>query len=159
MKGMELLSDLFALFMLIIVIMIICALVWIFTEIRVVGSTFVHPREATINLLFNPVKYESAFLAFLELDYQGVKMKKLINLVAIQNRVNVWVPELGKFLDVSSVSKTKLDYILPDNKFLLKIRDPEIIIVDAPDLSYLQKVSTELFLLDGKIVDLEFYVD
>lgn len=166
MKGMELLSDLFSLFMLIIVIMLITALIWVFTEIRVVGSTFVKPRQATINIFFNPVRYESAFLTFLELKHKGIPMKKLLNLAVIQNTTNVWVPEIfnpalgtyGDFVNVSTVSRSFFNDILNGKTCLLKIRNPEIIIVDGSGPRYWQKVSMELFSLNGKPVDLELYV-
>ena len=164
MRGIELFSDLFLLFILIIVVIIVTSLVWVFTEIKVVGSALgiINPREATIRILFNPVKYESTLLTFLELRHDGIPMKKILNAVAIQNNTTVWLPDAnggkGDFIDASVVSKNFLDEIIKSNIYLLKIRDPEIIIVESGSSSRWQKTSTELFLLDGKPVDLDLYV-
>lgn len=160
MKGIELLSDLFLLFMLIIVIILITSLIWVFTEIKVVtyGLGVVKPREATIRILFNPVRYESALLTFLELKHQDIPMKKILNAIAIQNNTKVWMPETSGFIDASAVSKGFLDEILKGKSYLLKIRDPEIIIAESGKSSRWQKTSIELFLLNGKPVDLELYV-
>jgi hypothetical protein len=122
------------------------------------------PRDVNIRILFNPVRYDSALLTFLELrdPTYGISMKKLLNLVAIQNNSRVWVPEInggsGGFVDVSVASKNILDEILNGKIYLLKIRDPEIIIAESGTSSTFQKTSIELFLLNGKTADLEFYV-
>jgi hypothetical protein len=162
MKGIESLSDLFLLFMLIIVVIIMTTLIWVLTEIRVVASSVgaLRARDVDIRILFNPVRYDSALLTLLELrdPTWGIPMKKLLNAVAIQNTTNVWLPEAKSFIDVSAISKTFLDEILNGKVCLLKIRDPEIIIYKSGTASTLQKTSTELFLLNGKIVDLELYV-
>ncbi len=160
MKGISIFSDLFTTFMLIIVVIFMCALIWIFTEIYVLGSMFgaIQPREATVRVLYSPVKYESALLTFLELRHQGIKMKKILNAVAIQNTTDVWIPEIGDFVDSSQVSEDFLDQIFVGDIYLLKIRDPEIIICSSGKSNYWQKTSTELFLLNGKPIDLELYV-
>jgi len=162
MKGIEIFSDLFLLFMLIIVVIIMTTLIWILTEIRVVASGvgILNSKEVDIKILFNPVRYDSALLTFLELrePTYGIPMKRLLNAVAIQNTTIVWLPEAGSFIRVSPLSKTFLDEILRGKVYLLKIRDPEIIISQYGSSSTLQKTSTELFLLNGKTVDLELYV-
>jgi hypothetical protein len=162
MKGIEIFSDLFLLFMLIIVVIIMTTLIWILTEIRVVASDVgaVRSRDVDIRILFNPVRYDSALLTLLELrdPTWGIPMKKLLNAAAIQNTTNVWLPEAKSFINVSARSKTFLDEILNGKIYLLKIRDPEIIIAEFGSSSTLQKTSTELFLLNGKTVDLELYV-
>jgi hypothetical protein len=166
MKGIEMFSDLFLLFMLVIVIIIMTTLIWVLTEVRVAayGVGTARPRDVNIRILFNPVRYDSALLTFLELrdPTYGISMKKLLNLVAIQNNSRVWVPEInggsGGFVDVSVASKNILDEILNGKIYLLKIRDPEIIIAESGTSSTFQKTSIELFLLNGKTADLEFYV-
>ena len=137
-----------------------CGLIWIFTEIYVIGKMagVIHPREATVRVLYSPVKYESALLTFLELEHRGIKMKKILNAVAIQNDTWVWMPDVQEFVDASLVSRNFLDQIFPGNIYLLKIRDPEIIICSSGTSDYWQKTSTELFLLNGKPVDLQLYV-
>jgi len=160
MKGVTLLSDIFTMFMVVIVIIIISSLIWIFTEIYVVSSQLgvVKPREATIRIFYNPVKYESTLLAFLELEYQGISMKKILNAVAIQEDKRVWLPEFNKFVDVSSIAAVFFNQMLPDKAYILKIRDPEVVIDTSSSSSHWQKTSIELFVLDGKPVDLELYV-
>ncbi len=160
MKGISIFSDLFTLFILIIVIVFMCVLIWIFTEIYVIGSSFglIQPREATVRVLYSPIKYESALLTFLEIRYQGMKMKKILNAVVIQNNTTVWMPDINKFVDASDVSENFLDQIFSGRIYLLKTRDPEIIICSSGKSNYWQKTSTELFSLNGKPVDLELYV-
>jgi len=162
MKGIESLSDLYLLFMLIIVVIIMTSIIWVLTEIRTVASDigWLHTRDVDIRLLFNPVRYDSALLTFLELREPTWKipMKKLLNAVAIQNTTNVWLPEAKSFIDVSGNSTAFLDEILNGKVYLLKIRDPEIIIAESGTASTLEKTSTELFLLNGKTVDLDLYV-
>jgi hypothetical protein len=157
MKGITLFSDLFVLFMLIVVIILMCSLVWVFTEIYGVEASLglVSPRTVTLRIFFNPIKYESALSAFLELKYEGMSMKKILNVVAIQKNTNIWID--GKSIDATQVSKTFLDQMI-NKPYLLKIREPEIVIASSLSALNWQKVSTKLFLLDGKYVDLEFYV-
>jgi hypothetical protein len=164
MKGIEMFSDLFLLFMLVIVIIIMTTLIWVLTEVRVVayGVGAATPKDVNIRILFNPVRYDSALLTFLELrePTSGIPMKKLLNAVAIQNTTNVWLPETKSFIDVSGNSTAFLNEILNGRIYLLKIRDPEIIIAESGTLSTstIQKTSIELFLLNGKTADLDFYV-
>ena len=159
MKGITLLSDFFLLIILIIVIIMMSGLLWVIMLIYGVEAQlgFVNPREVTLRVLFNPLKYESVLLTFLELEHQGIRMKKILNSVAIQNSLNVWVD--GKPIDASEVSEEFLNQLLEGRTYLLKIVKPEIIIAKSTVLSSsLQKTSTKLFLLNGNFVELEFYV-
>jgi hypothetical protein len=161
MKGIELLSDLFSVFVLIIVIIIMVSLIWIFTEIKVVayGTGLVKARDVTIRILFNPVRYDSVLLTFLELRSQGMPIKKILNAVAIQNTTKPWMPETSSFIDAAQISDYILgNQLLTGKNYLLKIRDPEIILAKSGNSNDWQKTSTELFLLNGKPVDLELYV-
>lgn len=162
MKGIEMLSDLFLLFMLIIVVIMMTTLIWILTEFKVAASDVgaVNSKEVEIKVLFNPVKYDSALLTFLELNdpNSGIKMKRLLTAAAIQNTTNVWLPENKSFIDVSTASKTLLDEILPEDLYLLKTRNPEIVISQSGTATNWQKISTQLFLLNKKVVELELYV-
>ncbi len=85
-------------------------------------------------------------------------MKKILNAVVIQNNTTVWMPDINKFVDASDVSENFLDQIFSGRIYLLKTRDPEIIICSSGKSNYWQKTSTELFSLNGKPVDLELYV-
>jgi len=167
MKGITLLSDLFLLLILIVEVIIIVGLVWVFeiiygVESRVgITQPFNNPREVILNVLFKPVKYESALLAFLELDCksceQRISMKDILNAVAIQGKKDVWLN--GESIDAEEVSKELLDELLELKPYLLKTREPQIIIAQSTTLpAQLQKVSTNLFLLDGAPIDLELYV-
>lgn len=159
MKGIELLSDLFILFMLIIIVILMCGLIWAFTLIYGVESSLglVNPRQVTLRILFQPLKYESVLLTFLELEHQEMPMKKILNVVAIQGTTDIWID--GKTIDAKSVSEGFLTEILEEKTYLLKTINPEIIIARSSTLSSsLQKVSTKLFLLDGESINLELYV-
>jgi hypothetical protein len=161
MKGIELLSDLFSVFMLIIIIIIMVGLIWIFTEIKFVayGTGLVKARDVTIRILFNPVKYDSVLLTFLELRPQGIPMKKILNAAAIQNTTRPWMPETSSFVNAAQISYDILSQqLLTGKSYLLKIRNPEIVIAQSGNSYDWQKTSTELFLLNGKPVDLELYV-
>ena len=160
MKGIFLLSSLFTFIILIIVIIMMTSLIWIFTEIYVVEESLglVNPREVEIRILFNPARYESALLSFLELEHQGIPMKKILNAVAIQNSAEVWIPKIKDSIVVSDISRDFLNDMLNGKPYLLKIREPEIIIGAFSESSIWQKVSTKAFLLNGEPVDLELYV-
>jgi hypothetical protein len=160
MKGIFLLSSLFLFILLIIVVIMMSSLIWIFTEIYGVEARLglANPREVIIKILFNPARYESALLALLELEYQGIPMKKILNAVAIQNNTTIWLPEIHDFIDASEISNDFLNQLLEGRSYLLKIREPEIIIASFSKSSTLQKVSTKIFLLNGEPVDLELYV-
>ncbi len=160
MKGIELLSDLFSVFVLIIIIIIMVSLIWIFTEIKFVayGTGLVKARDVTIRILFNSVKYDSVLLTFLELRPQGIPMKKILNAAAIQNTTRPWMPETSSFVNAAQMSDDVLNQLLEGKSYLLKIRNPEIVIAQSGNSYDWQKTSTELFLLNGKPVDLELYV-
>jgi len=157
MKGVTLFSDLFVLFILIVVVILMCGLIWVFTMIYSVEATlgFANPREVTLRIFFNPLKYESVLLSFLELKHQEISMKEILTLVAIQNNTNIWVD--GKNIDAKAVSEDFLGKML-EKPYLLKTVDPQITIASYSYSSSWQKISTKLFLLNGEAVDLEFYV-
>jgi hypothetical protein len=160
MKGIFLLSSLFSILILIIVIVLMSSLIWIFTEIYGVEANMglVNPREVKIRILFNPAKYESVLLSFLELEHQGMPMKKILNAVVIQNDAEAWMTEIKDFIDVSKISSDFLNQMLDGKPYLLKIREPELIISSFSESSIWQKVSTKVFLLDGSDIDVELYI-
>jgi len=164
---MATLNDLFLLFVLIGLVIMMTALVW--------GIIFIHgvaaqlnlhsPRNVEFTVLLNPVKYDTTLSAFLEYEYQGIPVKKIINAAVIQEKVtDIWVD--GNFIDMQTVSDEFFSRALDedndgtiDNPYLLKTRNPELILGEYEILtSNLQKVSTKVFLLEGESVDLDFYV-
>jgi hypothetical protein len=167
MKGMTLLSDIFLLLMLIGLIIIMSSLVWAIILIHgVMGQLGLSsPRNVEFTVLLNPIRYDTTLLAFLESNYQGIPVKEIINAAVIQKKtIDIWVE--GKFIDMQTVSNDFFSKALDANKdgtidspYLLKIRDPEMILGQYGSLtSNLQRVSTKVFLLDGKSVDLYLYV-
>lgn len=162
MKGI--IAGIFLLIMLIIVVLLISGLIWVFTGIYGVESHLglAGPREVALNVLFKQTTLESTLLSFLELEYQGIPMKKILNAVVIQCKTDVWVE--NEFINAEEAAKhyfeDPVEGMLKSKRYLLKIRNPEIIIAKSEDLPRsLQKVSTKLFLLNGDDVDLELYVD
>jgi len=165
MKGITLLSDLFLLLTLIALTVIMTLFLWyliMFFEfvIEPVGAD--SPREVTLRLFIKPVKYDSVMLAFLELEHDGIPMKKIINAVAIQDKTDIWIE--GKFIDGKAVSEGFLSQMINKN-YLLKISPQDIHVAEFGSLTSteeiplgIQKVSTELFLLNGEAVDLQLFV-
>jgi len=173
MKGVTLFADLFLLVILMVEIILMVGIIWIFQLIYGVESQmgitdyFDNPRQVSLNILYKPTKYESTFLSFLELDCrrcsQKISMKEIMNAVAIQGRTDIEL--YGESIDASLASGELLGDLLENKEreqkldYLLKIRDPELIISKTDDLpQQLQKVSTNIPLLNGEIVDLELYV-
>ncbi len=161
MKGteVELFSDIFLLFALAAMTVLIVTFIyyaWIAYSIEsYLGD--VGTRRVALTLFFYPVKYDSTFLTFLELTDNGVPMKDLLTLAAIQEDTEIWYN--GENIDVSDISKEFLDDML-DRPYLLKISNPEVIIASSGELSTrLQKMSTKLFDFDGDPILLELYVD
>lgn len=167
MKGITLLSDMFLLLTLMALIIMMAALVWGIILIHgVMGQLgFSSPRNVEFTVLLNPVKYDVTLSAFLESEYKGILVKKIINAAVIQEKVtDIWVD--GKFIDMQTVSDEFFSKTLDedgngiiDNPYLLKTRKPELILGEFETLtSNLQKASTKVFLLNGESVDLDFYV-
>ena len=163
MKGISILASLFLVMMLIMVILLVSGLIWVFTEIYGVGAKLglINPREVTLRIFFKPVEDESVLLSFLECKYNGIQMKRILNAVAIQGTTNIWLD--NEFIDAKIASEYFLNRVYAEKGYgyILKISDPEIIIADSaiPIKKELQTVSTKLFLLDGKNVNLQLLVD
>jgi hypothetical protein len=161
MKGMDFWAELYTFFITIISIIIVCTLLLIVTQIAMVGNLLgiTSARGAAITVFYKPVTYETTLLTFTELSYDNIPMKRILNAVAIQRTTSPWMPEANNFVDADAAADDLLDKTILGGKiYLLKIRDPEIIITSSGQASVWQKVSTELFLLNGQPVDLELYV-
>jgi hypothetical protein len=156
-KGVTLLSNIFLFIMILVLMVLMGIFIWAVMLIQGVEAQLgiSSPRNIELTVLFKPVDYDTTLLSFLETEYQGVPMKRIINAVAIQETTDVWIE--GKNIDVKMVSEDFLKII--EKPYLLKIRDPEIILAENEKLSLdIQKVSTNVFLLNGDSIDLELYV-
>jgi hypothetical protein len=168
MKGISLLSDLFLLLTLIGLTIMMTLFVWylillyefvITPVITEVGLST--PRELTLRLVTKPAEYDSLMLSFLELDYNGIKMKRIVNAAAIQGKTDIWLD--GQNINAKSVAEGFLATMI-DKDYLLKISPQEIVLADDGTLESsntplgIQKVSTELFLLNGEAVELQLFV-
>ncbi len=166
MKGITLISDIFLMVSLLGIAVIMSLFIWALITIFNVESKFVPggmptTRNVELKLLFKPANYESLMSVFLEYESQGIKMKKILNAVAIQGKTDIWLE--GKTIDAKTVSET---FLTPQiNKdYILKIGD--IIVAEHGSLSSLsgslplgiQKVSTFLFTLNGKEVFMQLFV-
>lgn len=163
MRGVSLLSDMFLLIIIMVEVILMVGIIWVFQSVYGVESSLglVNPRYVTLNVLFKPAKYESTFLSFLELDcttcIQKISMKEIMNAVAIQESTTVEVK--GEVIDAIQASEDLLNQMLDKKSYLLKIRNPQMVIAESQVLpASLQKVSTKLLLLDGEDVDLDLYV-
>ena len=127
------------------------------------GPAAAGTREVTIRTLLKPTIDDSALLTFLEMEYNGISMKRILTAVAIQENTKIWID--GGFIDAEQAAMNFLGHadsgILKGRKYLLKIREPEIVIAKSLEMvpARSQKVSTELFLLDGSSVSLVLYTD
>jgi len=158
MKGVTLISDLFLLITSLALTVLMISFIWALIVIHgVEGSLGItSPRNVGYKVMFNPINYDTTLLAFLELNNNGITMKKLINAVVVQNNTIVWLD--GRFIDAKTVSENYLSSFI-DRPYLLKTRNPEIDIAESGTLlGTFQKVSMKLFTLNGEDVDLELYV-
>jgi hypothetical protein len=164
MKGISLLSDLFLLLTLIGLTIMMTLFVWyliLLYEFVITPVGLSTPREVTLRLVTKPAEYDSLMLSFLELDYNGIKMKRIVNAAAIQGKTDIWLD--GQNINAKSVAEGFLATMI-DKDYLLKISPQEIVLADDGTLESsntplgIQKVSTELFLLNGEAVELQLFV-
>jgi len=164
MKGVTLISDIFLMICLLAITVIMSLFIWALITIFQVESKFMPggmptTRNVELKLFFKPVTYDSLMSAFLEYESQGIKIKKILNAVAIQGKTDIWLE--GKFIDVSSVSE---GFLTPqiDKNYLLRIGDKTIAKngqLTSQNLPLeIQKVSTFLFILNGKEVFMQLFV-
>jgi len=159
MKGVTLISDVFLIICLLSIIVIMTLFIWALIMIHQVEyKLYPTPRTVELKLFFRPVNYDAIMSAFLEYENEGITMKKILNAVAIQGKTDIWLD--GKPINAKAVSE---GFLTPQiNKdYLLKIG--EITVAESRTLSSetvlgLQKVSTELFLLNGEKVYLQLFV-
>jgi hypothetical protein len=164
MKGVTLISDVFLLVALIAVTVImslfIWALIYIFqVESKLTPGGMPTTRNVELKLFLKPVTYNALMSAFLEYPYQGIPMKKILTAVAVQGSTDIWLD--GKFIDAKAVSQSFLTPQI-DKYYLLKIGDIEVasngLLTPSTVPTGLQKVSTNLFLLNGEKTYLQFFV-
>lgn len=164
MKGVSLISDIFLLLALIGVTIVMTLFLWyliMIYEFIVTPVGLSTPREVTLRLLSDPVEYDSTMLSFLETSYKGIPMKRIMNAVAIQGTVDVWLD--GKSISADLATDQLLTPMINKN-YILKISPQEIFIINygIPQKENIptgvQKVTTPLFLLDGKAVEMQLFV-
>jgi len=164
MKGITLLGDVFLLISLLAIVVILSLFVWALIYMFQVESKFTPggmptTRDVEIKLFLNPINYDNLMLSFLEYDYQGIPMKKILNAVAIQGKTDIWLD--GNSINATVVSEQFLTPMIT-KYYLLKLGD--IIVAENGILANenvptgIQKVSTYLFLLDGEKVNLQLFV-
>jgi len=166
MKGIFLMSKMFLIFTTLAMTIILTTIIWLLIVTHEIESRLfvTSPRNVELSLFIRPSKYETTLLSFLELEKDGIPMKKLIEAVAIQNSTDIWID--GKSINVRAAADGYLQNII-DTDYLLKISypdEPEIKISEVQLSTSSQvplqafKTSTELFLPDGKIAYLKFFV-
>jgi len=171
MKGFTLFADIFSVFVLIGIIMLVSILLWTFILIYDVESKlgFANVRPVELTMFFNPIKYDTTLMSLLEYNSNGIPIRKILNAVAIQEKkTDVWIDnqeitDVGviceDFLSNPLDPKIKDPYIL---KITLPSKEIEIVNKGIPSLSgtttHLQEVTTKLFLLDGRDAELKLLV-
>lgn len=166
MKGVSLLSDLFMIFALISTIVIITTITWLLilaheAEARLYVAS---PRNVELRLFTLPLKYDATLLSFLEYEKHGISVKRLMEAASIQKSTTVWLD--GESVDVTSVADEFLKPLV-DKDYILKIVYPDsselkiselVKTAQLPSPLPVQRSSIELFLLDGKTVQLQLFV-
>jgi hypothetical protein len=165
MKGISLFADILSVLFLLAFVMFSTLIIWSFIVIHQVevNLNIATPRTVELTLFYLPVKYDTTLLAFLEYQYDGLSMKKILEAAAIQESTNIWIE--GKDIDVRAASKTFLLSRI-DKPFILKIilPDKEIKIIENEIKSSvskpttIQETTTKLFLLNGEVADLKLSV-
>jgi hypothetical protein len=165
MKGISLMSDVFLIFALLSITVILTTIIWVLIIVHEAESRLfiASPRNVELRLFTMPLEYETTLLAFLEFEKDGIKMKKLLEAAAIQHSTTVWVD--GKTVDVKAASDEFLqpiinkDYVLRICCGSLEVKISEFVkSTSLPVPLPTQKASAELFLLDGKTVNLQLFV-
>ena len=115
-------------------------------------------RTVEMSLVYRPIDYDAIMSAFLENEKNGIKMKKIMNAVAIQENTTVWLE--GDWINAEQVSETLLGQQI-NRDYMLKIDD--IIVVRRGLLSSkmplgIQKTYTTVFLLNGEEAYLQLFV-
>lgn len=164
MKGITLVSDIFLLIALLAITVIMSLVIWLLILTFQVESKFAPggmptTRGVELELFIKPDTYNSLMSAFLEYEHKGISMKKILETVAIQENINVWLE--GKGINATLVSES---FLAPqiNNDYILKIGD--ITVAKSGSFSSetstlsLQKVSTILFDLNGKEVYMQLFV-
>lgn len=167
MKGFSLYADLLSIFILIGIIMLASLLLWTLIIIYNVEINLgtARPRTIELTFFFNPVKYDTTLMSFLETQHNGIPMKKILNAVAIQENSIVWL-EGKEINDLSTFCDNFLSPKIGSNPYILKVVLPskEIILVEKPMPSFpdtplhLQETTSKLFLLDGSTADMKLLV-
>lgn len=165
MKGITLFADILSVIVLLAIIMFMSLIVWSYIILHQVYVNFgiATPRTVELTLFYLPVKYDTTMLAFLEFEYNGIPMKKILEAAAIQESTNIWLE--GKEIDVATASGNFLSSRI-DKPFILKIVLPhkEIKIIENEIKSSIskptsvQEASTKLFLLNGEVAELQLIV-
>jgi hypothetical protein len=155
MKGISLIQDTFLLICTIAIVVIMTIFVWVLiltfqVEDRLLPGGVPTTRSVEMSMFVKPATYESMMSAFLESEYNGVKVKEIMNAVAIQRSKTVWLR--GDIIDSEEVAHDYMDNRI-GRYFILKVDD--IVIAERGTLTSsnnpmsFQKVSIRMFMLDG----------
>jgi len=164
MKGITLISDIFLVICLLALTVIMSLFIWALIMMFQVESKFVPggmptTRNVELKLFLKPINYDALMTAFLEYEHEGIKIKKILNAVAIQGKTDIWLE--GKFINAKLVSE---NFLTPQiNKdYLLRIGDLTVAKYGQFASGNLplgiQKVSTFLFILNGKEIYMQLFV-
>lgn len=164
MKGITLLSDIFLIIVLLAITVIMSVFIWAliitFTaESKLMPGGMPTTRNVELTMVIKPITYDSLMSAFLECDYQGMPMKEILEAVAIQQNNIVWLE--GSTINASLASESFLTPQI-NGIYLLKVGDVTVVESGQMDSTNAplgaQKVSTELFTLNGKDVYMQLFV-
>jgi hypothetical protein len=163
MKGISLLQDSIMVISTLALVTIMALFVWglvatFETMDKILPEGMPTTRSVEMSLYIKPARYESMMSAFLESEYNGVKMKDVLYAVAIQRSTDVW---FGQDIDASYAAHAFFDSRI-NRYYILKIDD--IIIAEEGTLltsgspTGLQRVSVDMFLLNGEKSYLQLFV-
>lgn len=164
MKGSSMFGDMFMLFVLIVMMLLISAMLWAVVMSYALGQRA--DRDVKMEVFEYPVKNDGTLLAFLETTHDGVPMRNLISLAAMEK--NHMITYNGKSYDLKILCDLVLDQAMIDyyrgiggasKKYMLKLNtEPEIILATNGEIRSDDKVVVKIFGIDDSY-NLEFYVD
>ena len=155
MKGVSLIQDVFMLLFLLALTVIVCLFIWVLIMTFQVGDKLMPgglptTRQVEMTLLYNPITYDAIMSAFLQSEYNGESMDRILNAAVIQEKTTIWLD--GKTIDAKQASE---DFLGPLIKKDYILRAGNIIIATRGDFAnqgtlQIQRTYTNMFLLNGK---------
>ena len=151
-------SDIFMLFVLIVIMLAVSAMLW--AVVVTYGMGVRGDRDVILRVGELPVKNDGTLLAFLETTHNGIPMKDLITLAVLEGS------DIDDFFELKEISNSVLDQVFVDyytsnqkspKKYLLHLTNPDIILASNGEIITDDKVTVKIIGI-SKSSSLELYV-